>query len=329
MNDAILKIEDLHTHYFSNEGVAKAVDGVSLTVRRGSTLCLVGESGCGKTTVGLSILNLVPYPGRIVGGRVFLDGRELTGMGSEALRRVRGREISMIFQDPVSGLNPVLPIGVQVEEIISSHLDTSKKESRQRALQVLRRSGLAEPERLMGMYPFHLSGGMCQRVMIAIATALDPKVVIADEPTASLDVTVQAAILDELNTLRRERGMSIVLITHDLGVVAQVADDVAVMYAGRVVEEGPVRDIFGRPRHPYSWGLLQSLPRLDRQRKPLLPIKGAPPPLMDLPPECAFLPRCRKATVACRREPAPPLEEISPGHRLACFNPIYHAEDEE
>ena len=206
MNDAILKIEGLHTHYFSNEGVAKAVDGVSLTVRRGSTLCLVGESGCGKTTVGLSILNLVPYPGRIVGGRVFLDGSELTGMGNEALRRVRGREISMIFQDPVSGLNPVLPIGVQVEEIISSHLNTSKKESRQRALQVLRRSGLAEPERLMGMYPFHLSGGMCQRVMIAIATALNPKVVIADEPTASLDVTVQAAILDELNTLRRERG---------------------------------------------------------------------------------------------------------------------------
>jgi oligopeptide/dipeptide ABC transporter ATP-binding protein len=329
MDEPILHIEDLRTHYFGSDGVAKAVDGVSLTLRPGSTLSIVGESGCGKTTVGLSILNLVPYPGRIVGGQIYFDGQEITDISDEELRRLRGRDISMIFQDPNSGLNPVLPIGVQVEEIISCHVRLSKKESRQRALQILQQSGLANPERLARMYPSHLSGGMCQRVMIAIATALNPRVIIADEPTSSLDVTIQAAILDELNRLQQRRGVSIILITHDLGIVAKMADGVAVMYAGRVVEEGPVNEVFHRPWHPYSWGLLQSLPRLDGSQKPLLSIKGAPPDLTRLPPECAFLPRCRKATITCRNQPTPPLAEVSPGHRVACFNPVYHSEKED
>jgi peptide/nickel transport system ATP-binding protein/oligopeptide transport system ATP-binding protein len=322
MTDVILDIRNLSTYYFGSDGTAKAVDGVSLSLRRESTLAVVGESGCGKTTLGLSALSLVPHPGRIVSGRILLEGRDTVKMSSEELRRLRGSHIGIIFQDPVSGLNPVLPIGAQVEEIIASHTSLSKKESRQRALQALRESGLPNPERLTRLYPFHLSGGMCQRVMIAIATALRPKILIADEPTSALDVTVQAGILEQLNRLRQQ-GMSLLLITHDLGVVAQMADDVAVMYAGRIVEEGTAEQVFNTPRHPYSWALLQSLPRLDRLSKPLIPIKGAPPQLTELPDQCAFVPRCPKATSACRSQPAPKLEEISPGHRIACFNPVY------
>ncbi|MDI6857755.1 MAG: ABC transporter ATP-binding protein [Dehalococcoidia bacterium] len=322
MADAILAIEDLRTYYYASDGTAKAVDGVSLSLRRESTLAVVGESGCGKTTLGLSVLNLIPHPGRIVSGRILFEGSDIVKMGGEQLRELRGSRIGMIFQDPVSGLNPVLPIGVQVEEIITGHTSLSKKEARQRALQALRESGLPNAERLIRMYPFHLSGGMCQRVMIAIATVLRPTILIADEPTSALDVTVQAGILEQLNRLRRQ-GMSLLLITHDLGVVAQMADDVAVMYAGRIVEEGTAEQVFGNPRHPYSWALLQSLPRVDQIRKPLIPIRGAPPQLTELPDECAFVPRCPKATTACRTQPAPPLEEISPGHRVACFNPVY------
>jgi oligopeptide/dipeptide ABC transporter ATP-binding protein len=322
MADVILQIEDLRTYYFGSDGTAKAVDGVGLSLRRESTLAVVGESGCGKTTLGLSVLNLIPHPGRIVSGSILFERRDIVEMTGEELRRLRGSHIGMIFQDPVSGLNPVLPIGVQVEEIVATHASLSKKESRQRALQALRESGLANPERLARMYPFHLSGGMCQRVMIAIATVLRPLILIADEPTSALDVTVQAGILEQLNRLRQQ-GMSLLLITHDLGVVAQMADDVAVMYAGRIVEEGTAEQVFRNPRHPYSWALLQSLPRLDRLRKPLVPIRGAPPQLTELPDECAFIPRCPKATTACRSQPAPKLEEISPGHRIACFNPMY------
>ena len=323
MHDVILRVEDLRTHYLDKNTVVKAVDGVSFELRRGTTLGIVGESGCGKTTVGLSILNIVPYPGRIVGGRIFYDGDEVTAMSSEELRRLRGREISMIFQDPVAGLNPVLPIGLQVEETITTHLSLSKKEARRMTLDILRQLGLPDPERLVQQYPFHLSGGMCQRVMIAIATVLSPKVIIADEPTSSLDVTIQAAILEELNRLKREREVSIILITHDLGVVAQMADEVAVMYAGRIVESGQVGEVFRRPRHPYTWALLSALPRLDGSQGPLRFIKGSPPDLGELPPECAFLPRCHKAVNTCRQEPWPPLKELSSGHWAACFNPVY------
>ena len=323
MDEVILRVEDLRTHYFEKERTVKAVDGVSFELRRGATLGIVGESGCGKSTVGLSILGLVPYPGRIVSGHVFYDGREVTAMSGDELRRLRGREISMIFQDPVAGLNPVLPIGLQVEETITNHLSLSKREARRMTLDVLRQMGLPHPERLVQQYPFHLSGGMCQRVMIAIATVLNPRIIIADEPTSALDVTIQAAILRELNRLKRESEVSIILITHDLGVVAQMADEVAVMYAGRIVESAQVGEIFHRPRHPYTWALLSALPRLDGSQGPLRSIKGSPPDLGELPPQCAFLPRCHKAVNACRQEPWPPLEELSLGHWAACFNPVY------
>jgi len=329
MHDVILRVEDLRTHYLDKNTVIKAVDGVSFELRRGTTLGIVGESGCGKTTVGLSVLDIVPYPGRIVGGRIFYNGDEVTAMSSEELRRLRGREISMIFQDPVAGLNPVLPIGLQVEETITTHLSLPKKEARRMTLDILRHLGLPHPERLVQQYPFHLSGGMCQRVMIAIATVLSPRVIIADEPTSSLDVTIQAAILEELNRLKREREVSIILITHDLGVVAQMADEVAVMYAGRIVESGQAREIFRRPRHPYTWALLSALPRLDGSQGPLRSIKGSPPDLGELPPECAFLPRCHKAVSACRQEPWPPLKELSSGHWAACFNPVYQEPEKD
>jgi oligopeptide/dipeptide ABC transporter ATP-binding protein len=328
MPEPILKIEDLSVAYRERGRTLRAADGVSLTLDRGSTLALVGESGCGKTTVGLSILNLLPFPGAIDSGRVLLDGRDVLSMPADELRRVRGRRISMIFQDPIAGLNPVLSIGAQVEEIVRTHQDLPKRESRGRTIEALRKQGLPNPEQLMSQYPFELSGGMCQRVMIAIATVLQPQVIVADEPTSALDVTVQAGILRELNELKRDLGASILLITHDLGVVAQMADEVAVMYAGRIVERAAVREIYARPAHPYMAALLAARPRLDADRRPLQPIRGAPPDLGELTGECGFLPRCTKAINQCRSEPWPRLEEIAPSHTAACFNPVFHAEPE-
>lgn len=327
MTEPVLRVEDLQAHFFAPEGVVKAVNGVSFALDRGSTLGILGESGAGKTSVGLAILNLLPHPGRIVGGRVFLQGREITTLKPAELRRIRGREVAMIFQDPVTGLNPVLPIGVQVEEIITTHLSLSRKEAKQRSLQLLSQMGLSDPEQVASRYPFHLSGGMCQRVMIAIATALNPKVLIADEPTSALDVTVQAAILQELTDLRRRYDTSVLLISHDIGVVAQMAEQVAVMYAGSIVESGQATDVFRHPRHPYTRALLAARPRPDRDRgKPLPSLPGTAPNLAELPDECPFLPRCPKALSLCRRDPAPPLRELSRGHMAACYNPVVYQE---
>lgn len=326
MNDVVLEVRDLYAEYADGSNPVKAVDGVSFSLRRGSILALVGESGCGKTSIALAVLGLLPHPGRVVRGEVLFGGRNLLALKQEELRLLRGREISMIFQDPVSGLNPVLSVGDQVEEIITTHLQISKQEARRMVYDALLRVGLADPEQLTKQYPYHLSGGMCQRVFIAIATVLNPQVIIADEPTSSLDVTVQAGILNELERLRREQGVSILLITHDLGVVAQMADEVAVMYAGRIAEHGTASDVFRRPRHPYTSALLATLPRLD-QVGPLEAIRGSPPNLAELPEECAFLPRCRKAVSACRTEPSPPLTELAPAHRAACYNPVYHQEE--
>ena len=327
MTEPVLRVEDLQAHFFAPEGVVKAVNGVSFTLDRGSTLGILGESGAGKTSVGLAILNLLPHPGRIVGGRVFLQGREITALKAADLRRIRGREVAMIFQDPVTGLNPVLPIGVQVEEIITTHLSLSRKEAKQRSLQLLSQMGLSDPEQVASRYPFHLSGGMCQRVMIAIATALNPKVLIADEPTSALDVTVQAAILQELTDLRRRYDTSVLLISHDIGVVAQMAEQVAVMYAGSIVESGQATAVFRHPRHPYTRALLAARPRPDRdQGKPLPSLPGSAPNLAELPDECPFLPRCPKALSLCRRDPAPPLRELSRGHMAACYNPVVYQE---
>jgi len=327
LEDALLRLESLNAEFVTPEGVVNAVNNVSLSIRRGQTVALMGESGSGKTSVGLCILNLLPHPGRITAGRVVYDGSDLLELTAEEMRHVRGREIAMVFQDPSTGLNPVLSVGQQVEEAITAHLDVSRREARQRSLEVLAAMGLPEPEDVVKRYPFQLSGGMAQRVMIAIATALEPRVLILDEPTSALDVTVQAAILEDLKSLQRRQSTSLLLITHDLGVVAQMADEVAVMYAGSIAERAMSITLFGRPRHPYTWSLLGSRPRRDRDGEGrLTAIRGVPPSLVDLPDRCAFLPRCPKATNACRTDPAPPLVELETQHHVACYNPIYQNE---
>jgi oligopeptide/dipeptide ABC transporter ATP-binding protein len=322
--ETILQFEGLRTYYRDQGRIVKAVDGVDLEVHAGRVLSIVGESGCGKTTLALSVLRLLPGNGYVAAGRIDFEGADLLSLGGEALRNVRGRRIAMIFQDPVSGLNPVLPIGQQVSEIIQTHLDVPKKDAQRMTLDALRAQGLAQPERIAESFPFNLSGGMCQRVMIAIATVLKPAVIIADEPTSALDVTMQAAILQELDDLRERTGTAILLITHDLGVVANIADDVAVMYAGRIVERGAAIEVYRRPQHPYTAALLAARPRLDDPGRKLVSIKGAPPDLADMPGECAFLPRCAKAVNICRTDPWPELRELRPAHAAACYNPMFH-----
>ncbi len=320
----LLEIKDLSAEYGTAEGVVKALSGVSLSLYSGRTLAVTGESGSGKSTLALSILKLLPHPGYITGGNVIHRGANLLTLPSEDLRRVRGRDIGMVFQDPSTGLNPVLSAGKQVEEIITTHQEVSQREARRMSIEVLAHMGLPEPEYVATRYPFQLSGGMAQRVMLAIATALNPQVLILDEPTSALDVTVQAAILEDLVQLQQRYGTAILLITHDLGIVAQMANDVAVMYAGSVVEYADVNALFARPRHPYTWSLLASRPRLDRDDTGHLPtIRGAPPSLINLPDQCPFLPRCPKAINACRNDPAPPLELIEPMHLTSCYNPIH------
>jgi oligopeptide/dipeptide ABC transporter ATP-binding protein len=320
----ILRIEDLTAEFVTPEGTVKAVNSVSLALNAGETLAITGESGSGKSTLALAILGLLPHPGRVMRGRILFEGRDLRALAPEPLRRIRGREIAMVFQDPATGLNPVLSVGQQVEEIITTHLDVSKREAKRRSVEVLAQIGLPDPDQIVSRFPFQLSGGMSQRVMIAIAVALNPKVLILDEPTSALDVTVQAALLEDLRQLQRQYGTSILLITHDLGVVAQMADDVVVMYAGSVAEYAGVNALFERPRHPYTWSLLNSRPRLDREdRGRLTSIRGTPPSLVDMPDECPFLPRCPKATNVCRSEPVPALSRLDEGHFAACYNPIY------
>ncbi len=321
---AVLETKELQTHFRTRRGLIKAVNGVSLALEPGQVLGLVGESGAGKTVLALSILNLVPYPGRIVGGDVLFDGRSLLRLSAKDLRTIRGKEISMVSQDPVRGLNPVMSIGPQVEEMLTSHLPLSKREARERALGLLEQMGLPDAKRIAAAYPYQLSGGMCQRVMLAIAMALNPRVLIADEPTSALDVTLQAEMLTEIRQLKERCGAAVLFISHDLGVIAQMADEVAVMYAGAVVERGPALEIFRRPAHPYTWGLLRSLPRLDQRRQETLPtIRGAPPSLLNLPDECPFLPRCHKATSECRTSPNPRLQPAGV-HQVACYNPVRH-----
>lgn len=318
-------MQDLRAEFHTEDGVVKAVNGVTLALGRGRTLAITGESGSGKSTVALAVMGLLPLNGRVVGGQAFFKGRDLLALEPDEIRRVRGKEIGMVFQDPATGLNPVLSVGQQVEETITTHLHVSRREARRRAVETLAQMGLPDPEGVARRYPFQLSGGMAQRVMIAIATALNPEVLILDEPTSALDVTVQAAILDDLARLQSQHGTSIVLITHDLGVAAKMADEVAVMYAGYVAETAPVADLFQSPRHPYTWSLLAARPRWDQEvHTRLQTIRGSPPSLLDLPDECPFLPRCPKAVSACRGEPAPALRELGgPGHLAACYNPVY------
>jgi oligopeptide/dipeptide ABC transporter ATP-binding protein len=321
-----LEIDNLHTHFFTRAGVVRAVDGVSYRLRSGETLGVVGESGCGKSVTALSILRLVASPpGRIVEGAIRFEGTDLLGLSESEMEDIRGNRISMIFQEPMTSLNPLLTVGRQISEAIALHQGVSRRDAMDRAVEMLRRVHIPEPERRAFAYPHQMSGGMRQRVMIAMALSCNPKVLIADEPTTALDVTIQAQILDLMRELRDTLGTAIILITHDMGVVAENADRVVVMYAGRKVEEASVDDLFERPGHPYTRGLLDSIPNLDLaaradpSRTRLNEIKGMVPSLFNLPQGCSFAPRCAFATDQCRAS-YPKLELLRPDHWVACWH---------
>ena len=318
MND-LLSIEDLRTVFRTPAGEISAVAGVSLSVPRGKTLGIVGESGCGKSVLSLSTMRLVPPPGRIAGGRIMFDGQDLLTLPDDAMRALRGRRIAMIFQEPMTSLNPVFTVGDQITEAMRAHdRDASDLVLKARAIAALNRVRIPAPERRFDEYPHQMSGGMRQRVMIAMALSCEPDLLIADEPTTALDVTVQAQILDLLRDLQRQTGMAIILITHDLGVVAEMADEVAVMYAGRVVERATAKAIFDDPQHPYTLGLLGSIPKLDEEHDRLLAIEGAVPPPFALPTGCRFHPRCVFADSACKVTD-PTLRDIGDAHQVACL----------
>ena len=319
---ALLEIQDLHVRFQTRDGVVNAVDGVSLSVDRSRTLGIVGESGSGKSVTALTVMGLTRFPGATVEGRVLLDGVDLLTLAPDELRRIRGNRVAMIFQDPLSSLHPLYRVGWQIVEAIQAHEHVSEKAARRRALDALTEVGLPSARERLDSYPHELSGGMRQRVMIAMALVLDPEILIADEPTTALDVTVQAQILDLIRALQEEHGTAVVLITHDLGVVAETADDVAVMYAGHVAERGPLETVLETPEHPYTWGLLQSIPGHDAARtEPLRPIKGSPPSLIHVPSGCPFHPRCPYAFSVCP-EAEPQLLESQPGHAVACHLPV-------
>ena len=316
----LLQVRNLTTQFFTSSGTVRAVDNVTFHVDEGETVAVVGESGCGKSVSALSILRLVPWPpGKIVGGSINFMGQNLLEMGDEDIRRIRGREISMGFQEPMTSLNPVLSIGLQLTETMQHHLGLSSAQALKRAAELLEMVGISEPKRRLAQFPHHLSGGMRQRVMIAIALSCEPKLIIADEPTTALDVTIQAQILELMKDLTKRLGVALVVITHNLGVVARYADRVNVMYAGKIIEMGSAQQIYHQPHHPYTLGLLASVPRMDQPRGTrLIPIDGQPPDLTRLDGGCAFRPRCRFAVDRCARE-FPPLENIDSGHVSACW----------
>jgi peptide/nickel transport system ATP-binding protein len=319
MADALLEVRDLRTYIYTRRGVVRAVDGATFAVRRGETLGIVGESGSGKTMTCLSILRLVPEPGgRIVGGQIVFDGEDLLAKSPEDMRRLRGARIAMILQDPMASLNPALTVGEQIAETLRLHCGLRGRALDARILELLRQVRISDPERRVHAYPHQMSGGIRQRVAGAIAISCQPSLLIADEPTTSLDVTIQAQYLRLLKEIQRETGLAMVFVTHDLGIVAKLCDRVAVMYAGRIVEQGTTRDLFDRPRHPYTIGLLGCLPTLRRGREPLVAIEGQPPDLAVAPPGCGFAPRCPLAEPRCS-EARPPLEAVEPDHQVACL----------
>ena len=324
--EKLLEVDDLRTHFFTREGAVQAVDGVSFSVEKGKTLGIVGESGCGKSVTALSIMGLIPKPpAKIVSGSVLFEGRDLTKLREKELEDIRGREIAMIFQDPMTSLNPTLKIGTQITEVMRRHLGLSKGEARRRAIDLMNEVHIPHPQVRIDDYPHRFSGGMRQRVMIAIALACNPRLLIADEPTTALDVTVQAGVLDLLEELRETHDMAMIIITHDMGVVAEAADDVAVMYAGQIVEHATVEDLFDNPEHPYTEALLGALPQLEgegiRQGR-LTAIPGRPPNLVNPPQACRFAPRCRYANDqdSCAHT-TPELREIRPGHLVRSAHP--------
>ena len=323
MQELLLDIRGLRTQFFTDDGLARAVDGVSYSLEKGETVGVVGESGCGKSVTALSVLRLIPDPpGKIVDGEIIFEGTNLLQLSSADMRRIRGNDISMIFQEPMTSLNPVFTIGNQITEAVRLHQGLNKRDALAKAVEALKLVGIPVPERRVHEYPHQLSGGMRQRAMIAMALSCNPKVLIADEPTTALDVTIEAQILDLMRTLQDELGTAIILITHDLGVIADIARKVVVMYAGKVVEQAPVEQIFASPNHPYTQGLLQSLPRVDKDasgaKQRLQEIPGIVPSLLNLPTGCKFASRCPSVMPQCK-EQEPPLEQVDPNHYSACW----------
>ena len=324
----LLEVHGLQTSFHTRDGVVRAVTGLDFSVDRGEVMGLVGESGCGKSVTSLSILRLIAPPGRIEAGEVMFDGQDLLKLRERDMREVRGERISMIFQQPTSSLNPVYNVGMQVGEVLEIHRAMKRKAARDRAMELLRMVGIPDPQRRLDAFPHELSGGMAQRVMIAMALACEPELLIADEPTTALDVTIQAQILDIMRSLQRETGTAIVLITHDLGVVAEMCDRVAVMYAGEIVEQSDVATLFADPKHPYTRGLIDSVPRLGEEREELAVIPGSVPNLVDLPSGCRFAPRCQtriEENVPYTDELHPELRAVSEGHEVRCW--LYHEPD--
>lgn len=316
----LLEVKNLKTQFFTQDGVVHAVNGISYGVDAGETVAIVGESGSGKSVGVMSLIRLIPQPpGKIVDGEVWFDGQDLLKLSEDELRHIRGNRIAMIFQDPMTSLNPVLTVGRQITEALELHLNMNKEQARKRAVELLQLVGIPGAEARLDDYPHQFSGGMRQRVMIAMGLSCDPQLLIADEPTTALDVTIQAQIVDLVNRLKQDLGMAIIWITHDLGVVAGMAQRVLVMYAGYIVEESNVHEIYAQPRHPYTLGLLRSIPRLDLGRqKRLIPIEGLPPDLLEAPKQCPFAPRCAFAVEKCWQE-NPVLESVGPNHKAACW----------
>jgi len=322
MTDLILDIRNLYVQYDTTAGDVKALNGVSFDLSEEEIFCLVGESGSGKSTLALAIMGLLPDNATVIAGNIKFGGMDILGSTDVQLQNIRGKEISIVFQDAQSALNPIQTIGTQVEEVVQAHLNLSPKAVTSLCQEVLRDVGLSDPNHIMKQYPFNLSGGMCQRVMLASALVLQPRLLIADEATSGLDVTLQAEILERLKDLCKHFHSSILFITHDLGIVAHMADRVGVLYAGSVAESSDVFSLFREPRHPYTWSLLQALPRLDNVRRALRPLPGTPPDLINLTDSCPFLPRCSKATTQCRSDRKPALESVGLGHHVACYNQI-------
>ena len=317
--DALLRIRGLKTHFKTDDGWVRAVDGVDLTLNRGETLGVVGESGCGKTVTAMSVLKLIPMPpAKIVEGEILWRGRDIVQLDADEMRKIRAKEIAIVFQEPMTSLNPVYTVGEQIAEVVRLHENLSRRDAMDRAVEMLRLVNIPTPERRVRDYPHQFSGGMRQRVMIAMALACNPKLLIADEPTTALDVTIQAQILDLMRDLRARTGTAIMLITHDLGVIAELADRVVVMYAGKVVEEARVGDLFTDPQHPYTLGLLGSIPKLDVEEERLATIEGSVPNPYNMPAGCKFNPRCPFADDKCRQD-VPVLAEVKPGHKVACW----------
>jgi oligopeptide transport system ATP-binding protein len=323
---SLLEVRELRAQFRTSEGIVRAVNGVSFSLSEGETLGIVGESGCGKTVTALSLVRLIPEPpGEIVGGQVLFQGRDLLSVGAQELREIRGSKIGVIFQDPMTSLNPVLTIGEQISESLELHTGLATKDLRKRTVELLQLVGIPAAEERFGDYPYQFSGGMRQRAMIAMALACDPYLLVADEPTTALDVTIQAQILDLVKRLKRERGLSVLWITHDLGIIAGLADRVMVMYAGYIVESADVKDLYTDPRHPYTLGLLASVPRLDNEEgKPLTPIEGLPPDQVNLPLGCPFHPRCAYAQNRCLQT-MPELRKVGSGHMVACWVDVSRA----